>query len=709
MAKPLAHLASPFRLGTMQLKNRMAVMAMGVNLAAEDGSCSERFIAFHERQARGGAGLIILGSTGVSWPAGSNQPWQTSVASDEMIPGLKRLADACHAHGAKVAAQLHHGGLVSTEDRVAGRPVMAPSIQVEKAPAFINAFLPEELRMMHRPAPETILHPMTREDIALLIEHFSAAARRVVEAGLDGIEIHGGHGYILSSFLSPFFNNRDDEYGGSLENRARLLLEVFTAVRAAVGADFPVWVKIDSGEFGQDEGITLEDATATARMLEQAGADGITVSAYHDTSVASNHSESNIPHTPERLVGNAIAIRQAVSIPVLTSGRIEPNAADKHIAAGHFDLFGMGRKMLADPDLPNKVCSGQLDQIRPCVYCYCCVSQIYILKPVKCAVNPETAHERQRTVIATDSARHFAVVGGGPAGMEAARRLASAGHRVTLLEAADRLGGTLQFASIAYEPNERLLNWLRLQMASSAVDVRLGTTVTPALMQSLGVDEVIVATGAKRLMPDLPGSEQDFVFSGDEMRALVLGENAPSLRRKTTAFTRGMTRLGALTGVNRHPWILRQASRAWLPLGKRIVVIGGELVGLELAEYLAHRGREVTVVDESPRSGAGLYLVRRMRLLDELHELGVTLQNKASAVSIGDHSVSYRNQRGQVRTLAADHVIVAKGATGDTSLAEQLRSAGLSVHTIGDCNGVGYIEGAMESAAELVASIGRAA
>lgn len=705
MANPLTTLASPFKLGSMQLKNRMAVMAMGVNLAEEDGSCGERFIAFHERHAQGGAGLIILGSTGVSWPAGSNQPRQTSVASDAMIPGLKRLADACHVHGARVAAQLHHGGLVSTEDRVAGRPVMAPSIPVEKTPGFLNAFLPEELQMMYRPSPETILNPMSHEDIALLVEDFAAAARRVRDAGLDGIEIHGGHGYILSSFLSPFFNNRDDEYGGSLENRARLLLEVFAAVRAAVGADFPVWVKIDSGEFGQAEGITLEDARATARMLERAGADGITVSAYHDTSNGSNHSESNIPHTPERLVGNAIAIRQAVGIPVLTSGRIEPESADKHIAAGHFDLFGMGRKMLADPDLPNKVSRGELDQIRPCVYCYCCVSQIYILKPVKCAVNAETAYERQRTVIATDKPRHFAVVGGGPAGMEVARRLDSAGHKVTLLEAADRLGGTLQFASIAYEPNERLLNWLRRQLTSSGVEVRLGTVATPALLQSLAADEVIVATGARRLMPELPGSDQDFVLSGDEMRALVLGENAPTLRRKTTAFTRGMTRLGALSGVNRHPWILRQASRAWLPLGQRIVVIGGELVGLELAEYLAHRGRQVTVIDESSRSGAGLYLVRRMRLLDELHELGVTLHNKATGISVGERAVSYRNQRGQVRTLAADHVIVAKGATGDTALAEQLRGEGLSVHTIGDCNGVGYIEGAMASAADLVAAI----
>ncbi|MBN7795965.1 FAD-dependent oxidoreductase [Parahaliea mediterranea] len=706
MSKHLASLSSPCRIGKMTLKNRMIVTAMGTNLGAEDGGCSERLHAFHERQARGGAGLIVLGSVGVSWPAGGNQPRQLAISRDAHIPSLKKLADAVHAHGGKLAAQLHHGGLVAAQDRAEGRPMWVPSYPEVKAGDMQDAFLESELKAMFDPeAPEPRLHVMTKDDIGKLVADFAAAAKRAVAAGIDGVEIHGGHGYIISEFLSPLANQRDDEYGGSLENRARFLLEIVAAVREAVGPNYPLWCKIDSGEFGHDEGISLADARDTAVLLERAGVDAITVSAYHNAAMGVNHSESNIPHTPERLVAGAMAIKAAVSVPVITSGRIEPKAADRHIAAGHFDMLGMGRKILADPDLPNKVMAGRLDDIRPCVYCYCCVSQIYTLNSIKCAVNPETAFETTRALIATSAARHFAVVGGGPAGMEAARRLAGRGHRVTLLEAADRLGGTLQFASIAYEPNERLLRWLRRQTQQSAVDVRLNTQATPALLRQLGADEVVVATGARRDLPDIPGKERDFVFSGDEMRALVLGEQGDSLRRKTSGLTRALTRAGSVTGANRHPWLLRQVSRAWLPLGRRIVVIGAELVGLELAEYLAHRGREVTVIDSAARAGAGLYLVRRMRLLHELRELGVVMVNRARDIAIGEQRVSYRNYRGQRRQVEAEQVIVAQGATGDQALAEQLREQDFTVHTIGDCNGVGYIEGAMESAAELVAGL----
>ncbi len=361
----------------------------------------------------------------------------------------------------------------------------------------------------------------------------------------------------------------------------------------------------------------------------------------------------------------------------------------------------MGRKILADPDLPNKVIAGTPQQIRPCIYCYCCISQIYVLKSVKCAVNPETAREKERELIATDKPRHIAVVGGGPAGMEVARRLSIRGFKLTLLESSGRLGGTLQFASIPYEPNERLLKWLRLQVEQSSVDVQLNTLAGVDTLRQLGVDEVIVATGARRLMPDIPGAQRDFVFSGDEMRALVMAENNPQLRRKTSAFTRLLVSVAAKTGITRNPALVRLASRLWLPLGQHITIIGAELVGLELAEFLAQRGRVVTVIDSSPEVGKGLFLVRRMRLLDELRHLNVNLIKKAKDIAIGENVVSYINTLGQQRTIDADHVIVAKGASGDTTLAEQLEAAGFTTHTIGDCSGVSYIEGAMEAAVEL--------
>ncbi len=706
MASSFPHLTQPGRIGSLALKNRMAVAAMGANLAEPDGSCGERILAYHARQAEGGVGLIVMGATGIAFPAGGVQPRQVAISEDRHIPGLKAVADACHNFGAKIAAQIHFGGIVAQQDYADGRAALIPSYPPKGHSDLGSYMLPEETAAFYNPdAPAPQLQVMTQDDIAALVRKFREAAVRAREAGLDGVEIHGGHGYIISEFLSPAMNRREDAYGGSLENRARLLLEVIAAVRDGVGADYPVWVKLDSQEFGRREGITLEDARATAVMAAKAGVDAIAVSSYHDANVGALHAESNIPHPVEHMVANATAIKRELAVPVIAAGRIEPESANRHIGAGHFDILSMGRKLLADPDLPRKLTAGQPEKIRPCIYCYCCASQIYIKQSVKCAVNPETARERERALVATDNARHIAVAGGGPAGMEVARRLALRGHRVTLLEAGERLGGTLQFASIPYEPNQRLLNWLRREIENSSVRVQLNTPATVEKLRQLNVQEVIVATGATRDMPDIPGGNRDFVFSGDEMRSLVMAENNPQLRRKTSAFTRAMVALGAGTGVTANPSLVRLASRGWLPLGRRVVIIGGELVGLELAEFLAERGRKVSVLEEAPRAGKGLFVVRRMRLLAELEHLGVSLNTGASDFCILERGVRYTNSRGQQRTLAADHVIVAKGARGNTTLADTLHENGFKVHSIGDCTGVAYIEGAMEQAAELAIAL----
>ena len=433
--------------------------------------------------------------------------------------------------------------------------------------------------------------------------------------------------------------------------------------------------------------------------------DAITVSTYHDVSEGWMHSESNIPHVPERMLSNATAIKQVVGIPVIASGRVEPESANQHIQQGHFDFIAMGRKILADPDLPKKIVAGTPEQIRPCVYCYCCASQIYIRSSIKCSVNPETGRERERELIATDSNKHIVVIGGGPGGMEAALRLDKRGFEVTLLERSNRLGGTLQFAGIAYPANERLLHWFRRQIKQSGVTVRLNCEATPAYASKLGADEIIVATGAKRDMPDIPGNKQDFVFSGDEMRAMVLAEDHPQLKRKTTAINRFMVAAGAKTGFTSRPGLVRLASKVWLPFGKNISVIGAELVGLELAEFLAERGRKVTVLDSSAEVGKGLYLVRRLRLLEELDHLGVTIIRKANDIAIEQGKVSYNNPLGQRRSIDTEQVIVAQGATGNSVLADNLTEAGFKVHAIGDCTGVSYIEGAIEAAAEVAVAI----
>ncbi|MDD3799308.1 MAG: FAD-dependent oxidoreductase [Novosphingobium sp.] len=698
------HLLSPGRIGTMELRNRIAVTAMGVSLAEDDGTVGERIIAYHEEQAKGGVGLIISGVAGVAWPVGCVQWQQTAISEDRFVPGLTKLTERVHAHGAKIAAQLHHGGLVAAYSAARwGLPLWAPAIPPAPKGNFTDYFLMEELAGLEGMKMPDI-KVLEKADIELVVDQFRNGARRAKEAGFDGVEIHGGHGYLISSFISPYTNSRTDEYGGSRENRMRLAVEIITAVREEVGSDFPVWMKLDSREVGKPGGITVQDAQAHAQMIEAAGADAITMTTYHNTDVGKLHSESHTPHIDGSNIPATAQVKSAVSIPVIGSGRIEPEVADATIGKGGLDFVAMGRKLLADPHLPNKLKAGTPDKVRPCIYCYTCISAIYMGDSARCAVNPEIGHEFE-IAPCTAAKKHVAVIGGGPGGMESARRLAALGHKVTLIEKGDRLGGTLRFASLPYEPNERLLNWLRAEVAEADIDVRLSTEATPDLLRQLGVDNVIVATGAIRGMPEIPGNDLDNVYSGDDMRAMMLGESTAEVKRKTGLFTRMATKIGAATGATSNIALVRKATHSWMPLGQNVVIIGGELVGIELAEFLQERGRTVTVVDEAPRFGKGLTLVRRMRILSELAEHGVSLQAGASDIAIEKDAVRFTDASGAAQSVPADHVIVAKGAEGNLTLAERLRVEGFAVETVGDANGVGYIEGAMRGAANAVATV----
>ena len=696
------HLFSPGKIGSLKLRNRIVVTAMGVSLSEDDGSVGDQLVAYHEEQAKGGVGMIVLGVTGVAWPVGAVLSKQTAISDDRYLPGLSKLCERVHSHGAKIAAQLHHGGPNSAYASARwGHPIWYPSAPPPFESNMAEYFLPEEMGGMWD-APPPRIKVLEKSDVDLVVEQFRQAARRAMQAGFDGIEIHGGHGYLLSSFMSANSNVRTDEYGGNFENRMRLPREVFAAIRSEVGPDFPVWIKLNAREIGLPGGITVEEGIATARAMQKAGVDAITVSAHAHMGIAKLHTESHTPQGEQLNVPFAARIREAVSIPVITSGRVEPAQADKIIAEGKADFIAMGRKVLADPYLPDKLLHGKQQDVRPCIYCYTCVSAIYLGQQVRCAVNPELSHEFERKR-ASAAPMHVAVVGGGPGGMEAARRLRASGHRVTLIEKSARLGGTLQFAGLAYEPNERLMTWLRYQVEQSGAEIRLNTVATPDLLQLLEPDAVIVATGARRSMPEIPGAGRDNVFSGDDLRQLLLGESSETLRRKTSHFSRLLTKAGAATGVTANLEIVRKASHAWMPLGHRVVIVGGELVGIELAEFLHERGRQVTVIEEAPRLGKGLTLVRRMRILQDLAEHGVALHADAKDVQIGENGVTFVDGAGHSQEITADTVIVARGATADTTLAEQLQAAGFRVLTVGDTNGVSYIEGAMRGAADAVA------
>lgn len=721
------HLLAPGQIGSMTLRNRITMSPMASKLCNPDGTCNARIAAYYEARARGGAGLITMGSVGVAYPAGTMFRNQVAISDDRYIPGLGMVAEAVHRHGAKLSLQLHFGGLVATMDPVDGRPQLTSSIPDRKGNDIAANLLDAELDLLRARGtggrPETTYKEMDEADIAQMIAWFAAGADRARRAGADAVEIHGGHGYIISGFLSPLINKRRDAYGGSLENRARLLLEIIAGVRGAVGPDFPVLCKLDTMTFGIDGGVSPTDALRTAQWAQDAGVDAIVASAYHDSSRCQLHSSSHTPLEAERLVPLATALKQGLSIPVITQGKIELERADTLIGQGAFDFLAMGRKLLADPDLPNRIASGRQRDVRPCIYCTTCGSQSIFGAAMKCAVNPATGHESEtpQTPLAppvTARGKRVVVIGGGPAGMEAAVQLDARGHQVTLLEAGPRLGGTLVLAALAYEPNERLLHWLRHRVAQSGVAVQLGTRATAGGVRAMGADHVIVATGARRAMPAIPGAEARFVLSGEDMRRMLLGEHLAMLAGKVPAVTRGVLGLAAKTGMGGRIGLLRKVTHGWMPLGQRIVIVGGDLVGLELAEFLAHRRRDVTVLDDAPQFGAGLQVVRRWHLLADLRRMGVTLLPGVEAIRIGqDKTVGYSNAAGQERHIACDQVIVAKGAGADLSLADALRAGlgdvqddapgccGPQIHTIGDCQGVGYIEGALTDATAIAAVI----
>lgn len=701
-------LLSPGRIGSMELRNRIVMTPMGSNLCNPDGTLNERIMAYYEARARGGAGMVVMGSVSISWPVGSANVCQVAISDDRFIPDFTEIATRVHRHGARIALQLQHAGVTAMNDIAEGRPLLVPSVPKEGASDIGPTLTEAEATAMARPFVQPTSHldyrEATADDLAWVCSQFADAADRARRAGIDAVEIHAAHGYLISNFLSPSTNRRSDAYGGSLENRARLMVEVIQAVRERVGRDFPVWLRLDGTEFLKPEGITLHDAIAAARLAERAGADAINVSAYADPDRGIGYTEAHATHVPGRFVPYAAAIRRAVNIPVLTAGRIEPEVADRLIRDREIDFVLMGRKLLADPDLPRKLESGNAGTVRPCVYCYTCISQIFVNAPVRCAVNAATGFERESVIEPAERPRRVLVVGGGPGGMETARVAALRGHRVTLCERTSVLGGSVRLSAISYAPNGRLVRYFENTLAELPVEIRLGTVVDERFVREFAPDVVVMATGARWAALDIPGADRPHVMNGESLRALLGAADAP-LPRTMSAAARGAMALARRLRITRSPELLAQASRAWMPLGHEIVIHGGGLVGIELAEFLAARGRKITVLEPGPLFAPQMMLLRRWRALHECRRLGVNLIANVTDSRIEQDCVYYRTPGGQERGIAAQNVILAAGATEDTVFPDRLRSTGFDVRTVGDCGNIGYIEGAIRSANAIARAI----
>lgn len=687
-------LLEPGRIGKMELKNRIVQSAMGTSLEREDGFVDDRIKDFYEERAKGGVGLIVMGIGAIDHPDGKVLPGQLGLSDDKFIPGLKEMAEAVHRHGAKLAIQLQRGGKIATEDMCHGhQPVSssAGSIPMGDAMQDMGAVEIPRLaaRFVNMPAKlETV--ELTVEQIHQIVEKFGEAARRVKEAGIDGVEIHAAHGYLLSEFLSGSCNKRTDEYGGVLKNRARIVLEVVRGVRNRVGADYPVWIRMDGREFGLEDGITTEEGTELARMFEEAGVAAINVSGYGG--IRGGFYDAPIVYPPGNLVSLAEGIKKVVNIPVIAVGRISAELGEEVLRQGKADFIAMARAILADPEYPHKVASGKMEDIKPCILCYHCVSQAFWGEPVFCTVNAAAGKEAELRIEPAKQPKKVLVVGGGPGGMEAARVAALRGHDVTICDKGRRLGGSLVFASVANADNEDFLNYLIAQMGKLPITVTLGVEVTPALIEDIRPDVVILALGGNLTTPQIPGAALPSVISGKDLRQMVGGTSEKLSWWQKRALSLASTLMPGLLSVPS----LRRLTGYWMPLGKRVAIIGGDMVACELAKFLVERGREVTILESSTDMAIEMAIGRRWNFLPRLREAGVTILKNVDFEEITPHGVNITDGEGKKRAIAADTVVLAGGMEPNQELSQQIEGRVPQIHLVGDCSELRLIHGAVE-------------
>ena len=699
MRKEFPRLLSEATLGPLTLRNRIVMPAMDQNNCTDDGLISNKTLQHYEDRAKGGAGLLILETSAVKWPDGATSKHQPSLSSDEVIPGLEKLAERAHKHGARMIVQACHHGRISGLDISRDVPVLVPSTPI---PSF------DTLGMAYNTTTEELMKMATltggklptfkeasREELLEIIEAFGEASLRIKKANLDGIEIHAAHGYLISTFLSRAWNRREDEWGGSIEKRARLLTEIIRKIRKKCGSDFAIVVRIDGHEYGIEHGITSEEASTTAAIAEEAGADAIHVSAISSSGTGVGFTEGPLPWERCQYSELAKNVKSAISIPVIAVGRIEPKDGERLIAENNCDFVAMGRQLLADPELPNNLINNTPEKIRPCINCFVCVAQNFWNGEPVCAVNPRLGNYEE-IVEAPKKLKNIVVVGAGPAGLECARVASNRGHKVTILEQTGSLGGTALFSSLTTPKNGELINWFEQVLKDSEVVIRKNFLADSKSIMSFEPDVVVIATGSQSSKSNIKGSELQHVLSRDQLKALLQESNSSEITKGRKNLSSLVLWLGRKLGFFEDMEKIRKLSKLWMPLGKNVVIIGGGLVGVELSHFLSERKRNVSVLETRPVMAPEMAHPRRWRSLHQGSLSGVKFHNNIQVVEIRKNSVVYIKDESECE-VPADSVILAEGIEADRKLHEKFADIEVETHIIGDAESIGYIEGAVRS------------
>jgi 2,4-dienoyl-CoA reductase-like NADH-dependent reductase (Old Yellow Enzyme family) len=655
----MRHLFQPLKIGSMEVQNRIVMSGMDPGFGIDDDGCvTDQLIEYLVERARSRPGMIVTGAKPVH-PLGTADPNTIKMVplwEERVLPSLERMVKAVHQYDVKFGAQLNHAGLAHLPQE---------SVCPSAIPEMTNMGLP--------------LREASKADLKEYVRAFATAAERCLSVGFDFVEIHGGHGYLINTFLTPFYNRRTDEYGGSFENRIRFLLEIIRAIRQSVGCKVPIGVRVNGDDFIGQGGWNMSELSRLAPILERETADYVSISAgastmgtLHYTVMPMYQEQGVFSHFSEE-------IKKHVAIPVVIVGRIkDPVMADNMIAQKKADLVVMARAQIADPEMVEKARNGDMADIRLCLGdCLGCIEGILRHGEATCTVNPRLGREyliREVEGEKKAAARRILVAGAGPAGLEAARRAAFAGHKVTLCESRGWMGGQVKLAATMPKRSEigDIIPWYERQLNRLGVEIRLNVNVDAELLDQIRPDVLVIATGS---LPEVPLGFVDGLSHIRDIEVLMVDELLEDKR---------------LTG-------------------EAVLIVGGDQIGLQVADYLAERGKAVAVVEKAAHFGEKLANADRRFLMGRLIDKGVRRYKNVEKVDIQPTDDVWMVCGGKSERLPGiDTIVLANERRPNIFLAEVAEKKGIEVHIVGDASGVaGEGQGTIMAAIATGYDIGR--